>query len=376
MDFSLTTLFVVPVGNTLPTTGSTQNLTPGQFGIFLNTYAAATAGNIPNAPYIYLAQGRLFQIPGTATKKSDKISTSRIKDWYVVTGQPQSVLQITDIGNFTVPCGIEITLTFRLFSSYISTGYFNGLTRSITVPTPCCACGSSPCTDVDNQALIDSIVAAAQLDQLLTKFLTFVRVGVGSAAVLQVSANPLTVYGVPCDVAAFPFEFDRIDFYSFVYAGPETTQDFITSPNACNTVASVTILQRSSYAKGSVAEVLQMEKDYSSYQTPDKSLFRAGGLGVGYNGTFEDFTTAGTTYDMLYLRYYVYDDRKAYDPVLAEDAADIIMIPQSLTAGISTVLTAYLGAPTTESGTQLTTTTSTSTSTSSTTSTTTTGQEP
>ncbi len=39
MDFSLTTLFVVPSSqSTLPTTGSTQNLTAGQFGIFDNAY--------------------------------------------------------------------------------------------------------------------------------------------------------------------------------------------------------------------------------------------------------------------------------------------------------------------------------------------------
>jgi hypothetical protein len=55
-DFSLTTLFVVPVGNTLPSSGSTQNLTAGQFGIYTNAYAVATTGNIGAAPYFYLAQ--------------------------------------------------------------------------------------------------------------------------------------------------------------------------------------------------------------------------------------------------------------------------------------------------------------------------------
>ena len=39
-DFSLTTLFVVPVGQTaLPSSGSTQDLTPGQVGLFDNQYA-------------------------------------------------------------------------------------------------------------------------------------------------------------------------------------------------------------------------------------------------------------------------------------------------------------------------------------------------
>jgi hypothetical protein len=53
MDFSLTTLFVVPSSqSTLPTTGSTQNLTAGQFGIFDNAYATTATGTIATKPYI------------------------------------------------------------------------------------------------------------------------------------------------------------------------------------------------------------------------------------------------------------------------------------------------------------------------------------
>ena len=58
-DFSLTTLFVVPVGNTLPSSGSTQDLTAGQVGIFTSDYTVATAGNIASYPYFYIAQGRV-----------------------------------------------------------------------------------------------------------------------------------------------------------------------------------------------------------------------------------------------------------------------------------------------------------------------------
>ena len=43
-DFSLTTLFVVPVGQTaLPSSGSTQDLAAGQVGIFRSDYTLATA---------------------------------------------------------------------------------------------------------------------------------------------------------------------------------------------------------------------------------------------------------------------------------------------------------------------------------------------
>ena len=74
-DFSLTTLFVVPVGNTLPSSGSTQNLTAGQFGIFRSDYSVATTGNITGKPYFYLAQGRTnTYLQGS--KRSDKISST------------------------------------------------------------------------------------------------------------------------------------------------------------------------------------------------------------------------------------------------------------------------------------------------------------
>ena len=56
-DFSLTNLFVVSKSNTLPTTGSTNNLTssPAQFGIFLPDNTPATVATVGNAKYIYLA---------------------------------------------------------------------------------------------------------------------------------------------------------------------------------------------------------------------------------------------------------------------------------------------------------------------------------
>ena len=71
-DFSLTTLFVVPVGQTtFPSSGSTQDLTAGQVGIFSNAYAATnTPGNFP---YFYVAQGRTnTYLQGS--KRSEKIA--------------------------------------------------------------------------------------------------------------------------------------------------------------------------------------------------------------------------------------------------------------------------------------------------------------
>lgn len=72
-DFSLTTVFVAPVAQTaLPSSGSTQNLTAGQIGLFRNDYSIANSGNIAAAPYFYIAQGRANTYL-LGSKRSDKI---------------------------------------------------------------------------------------------------------------------------------------------------------------------------------------------------------------------------------------------------------------------------------------------------------------
>ena len=219
-DFSLTTLFVVPVGQTaLPSSGSTQDLTAGTVGFFKSDYLLANAGNIAASPYFYVAQGRTnTYLQGS--KRSDKIKgcpsgsgcNSNVTEWYKTTGCPTPANQITDVDNFTVQCGEIVTLTLRAHSSYIDTLYFNGFTRSVTVNAPCCECGGDVCTDVDTNALINSNIV--KLEQQapgnnpdnvsFNSFFTFENVG---GTILRIHGKPLTQYGQPCDVAAFPFEY-------------------------------------------------------------------------------------------------------------------------------------------------------------------------
>ena len=387
-DFSLTTLFVVPVGQTtVPSSGSTQNLTAGQVGIFLNDYSAATAGNIAAAPYFYIAQGRQnTYLQGS--KRSDKIKgcpagsgcNSNVTEWYKVVGCPTAANQITNVGGWNAKCGDILTLTLRLHSSYIDTLYFNGLTRSVTVQAPCCDCGGDPCDTVDVPALIDQFIAklTAQAPGInpdnisLNQFLTFARVGNTSTAVLQITGKPLTVYGQPCDVAAFPFEYDRMYFRTFVYSGPATTADFIVADN-CNIVATPVITQRSSYPSGQSAEIAQLEKNFYSYQAGYlKHLYRM----AGYNENFESYVSAGVTYDTYYIKFNAYDrSQYQWGDYIHEDSQVIIAAPNATTSGIAaaieTILEAALGTVN-DSNTCITTTTTSSTSSTSTTTTTTT----
>ncbi len=355
-DFSLTTLFVVPVGNTLPSSGSTQNLTAGQVGFFRSDYTVATAGNIAASPYFYVAQGRVnTYLQGS--KRSDKIAgslssggnaKSNVTEWYKATGCPTSANQVTEVGGWTVKCGDVVTLTLRGHSSYVDTLYFNGFTRSVTVQAPCCDCGGDPCTDVDVPALIDQfIIKLTQQapgdnpDNIsFNTFYQFQRVGNDANAKLVISGKPLTKYGQPCDVAAFPWEYDRFYFRTFVYSGPATTADFIVA-DRCNFVAEPVIVQRSSYPSGTSAEIQQLEKNFYSYQAGYlKHLYRM----VGYNENFESWVTDGTTYDTYYIKFNEYD-KSAYQwgDYIMEDSTVILAIPNGATAAIEAILVAALG---------------------------------
>ena len=354
-DFSLTTLFVVPVGNTLPSSGSTQNLTAGQVGIFLNDYSVATAGNIAAAPYFYVAQGRVnTYLQGS--KRSDKISgcpggsscKSNVTEWYKSLGCPTPVNQVTDVVDFTVKCGEIVTLTLRGFSSYLNTLYFIGFTRSVTVNAPCCDCGGDPCTDVDVPALIDDLIYHLELDApgnnpdniTLNQFYQFQRIGNDSSALLRITGKPLTAYGQPCDVAAFPFEYDRFYFRTFIFSGPATTADFIVD-DPCNRVAQPVITQRSNYPAGTSAEVQQLEKNFYSYQAGYlKHLYRMN----GYNENFESWVTDGTIYDLYYIKFNEYD-KSAYQwgDYIMEDSTVIIAVPNNQTTAIEAILEAGLG---------------------------------
>jgi len=357
MDFSLTTLFVVPdTVTTLPTatTVNTQSLGAGAFGIFKNDYNADTAANIALAPYFYLAQGRQnTYLQGS--KRSDKIKgcltagcNTNVTEFYKVNGCGNSVTQITEVGNWTVQCGDVVTLTIRAHSSYLDTLYFNGFTRSVTVQAPCCACQGDPCVNVPISALIDKFIAKLREqapgnnpDNIsLNQFFTFENIG---GTILRITGKPLTKYGQPCDVAAFPYEYDRMWFRTFIYEGPATTVDFIVADN-CNLVANANITQRASYPVGTADEIKQLEKNYYSYQAGYlKHLYRMN----GYNQNFESYVTDGAVYTTYYMKYNEFNKAEYnWGDYIPEDEMSIIAVNVANTGMISALdafFTAALG---------------------------------
>jgi hypothetical protein len=349
MSYSLTTFFVVPVGNTLPTTGSTENLTDKQVGVFKDdARTVATVGNISTAEFIQIAEGR----PSTlyvGTKVSDKIKSTKVKKKWKIFGQGTASVQITEMSNFSGKCDEDLTVSFRLHSSYADTISFNGITQNVTVKLPCCDCGADPCETIDNETIIDLILAKiAQIDAQLgvdpagiriTTFLSFNKTGTGDDAVLVVSGKPLTVYGNPCDLAAFPFEYDRMWFRAFAHTGPDTTVDFLAF-DRCDSVADIVVTQRASFPIGTSDEVEQNEIDYNSYQQIHKHLFRQ----PGYNQYFSSNVTAGTVYDYYWIQFdeLVQDD--SWTANQKQDERVGIAVPTGTqSATLNTLLVTYFG---------------------------------
>lgn len=368
MDFSITTVFVVPSGNTLPTTGSTQDLTAGQFGVFDNAYVPATSGTVATKPYIYLAQGRSIAVPGLGSKRSDKIFTKNIRQWYKVTAEAQIPTEILEFSNFSAKCEEDLTLTLRLMSSYINVGFYNGLTESAWVKAPCCDCGGDPCIDVDAagiQSIVDQFAAKFNASPLLSRFITAMRIGTGASSILRIYGKVLDKYGNACEPNSFSQEYDRLSFWGYAHKGPATSQDLEVA-DACDTFATITYVQRAQYGRGSSDEIAQLEHNFYSYQTTYKHIFNQ----TGFNGAYESYVTAGTYYDTYYLKF------KEEDNISFEDASDqdetvIIAVPTGTGTALEAILVAFAGAVTDYSATDRTTTTTTSTTSTTTTSTTT-----
>lgn len=338
-DFSLTTLFVVPTAQTaLPTTGSTQDLTPGQIGVFDNSYAPLTTVTTAS-PYFYIAQGRANKLL-QGSKRSDKIQGrgQNVTEWYKIVGSGVSLNQITEVSAVNVRCGEDVTLTIRGFSSYLDILYMSGFTRSVTVTAPCCDCGVDPCTTVDAQALIDQLIV--RLNQItlsivpenisLSKFYTFARTGTGITSKLVITGKALTKYGNSCNLQAFPYEYDKLRFNVFMNKGAETSADFLNS-DACRKIATITTTQESTYPRGMSGEIELLEKQYYSYQAGFlKNLFRE----VGYNQNFESYVASGTIYDTYYIKFNEYD-RAAWNwsDTVSQDSMVIIAVPTGATFG-------------------------------------------
>lgn len=364
MDYSFPTLFVLGSSNTLPTTGSTANLTAGQFGVFKPDYTPATAATVAAQPYILLAQGRQQNYPGVGTKRSDKIYLNNVTEWYKVTASSTVHPHIVTFSDFdNTVCGQDVTVSLRLKAFYIDTGYYNGKTQSYTLTTPCCNCGDDPCATLSDAAivsLIDDFIdkindtnlngnnplgPGSKNQNSISTWVTATRGGTSGARTLIITGNTLPAEPTTYDPTVFQYQFDRLYFWGYAYKGPATSQDYNVW-DTCDPFATVTVTQVATYVKGDSKQAKQLEKNYWSNNTAQ--IAKRIWSNVNFNQAFTSEVVDGTYYDMYYLKF-TNPRKMPWVASVAQDEAVMILNPTGQNAGTITVLTNFLGTPIDES---------------------------
>jgi len=342
MDFSLTTIFVKPVGVALATSGASSALTAGQIGIYNKGLQSVASGS---STEFVIAQGRHpNEVPQT-TKKSDLIRRSAIiryrKNAAITTAQQK---QIT-VSGFTAKCGEEVSLTIRAFSKYLNVGYSNGLTKTFLVHTPCCECGDDPCEEVDKELLIDEFVAQINASQL-GEFVLAEKDEVLDENedpidyVLVLTGKELQQDPIAASLNNFVYDgYDVVDFYVYATKEPETTVDNYVDKR-CDEFATVETTQKIVLPMGSYAEVRQLEKRYYSYQT---GILKTVNCDPDANPVYASNAVPGTFYDEYIITF-----RSPQGSLRWEDNYDIdetvrIFVAVSESSAFATALNAIVG---------------------------------
>lgn len=254
MDFSLTTLFVLPSGNLAPDNFKRENLQPAQFGIFNSRYKAVTnATDAAKSPYIQFGQGRIEKVMGLGSKYSDKVSPRSLIEWYKVTGSKENKDQITYVGfdgvdltkTLKASCDQQYSVTVNAFSEYINTAFANGLTRSVTVTTPCCADCGNDCETTDPVWLAKELARKINEESFLSKYVVATPIFSCTPTLAEVRVPTvsydvsLTNGGTAGDLAALQAQYPNVIITVKSRVGIITTYTFTQLTSAIAPVAAV-----------------------------------------------------------------------------------------------------------------------------------------
>lgn len=369
MDFSIPLVLILPDNSTTASTGTSATLTPGQVGVYNQAGAALTSGTAAAARYIFLAQG---QPNNEISLKSDKIFKERIIEMTKIVAEDTAATEVWQSSTFTVHCGEQINLSFRLFSNYINTSYYNGMTATVWASAPCCDCDADPCAVIsadDTQALVDELVT--KINSPKSKWFNFisaVRFGSGAGSRIQIGAKAITQAGNSCDLRANPYEYDAVRFQNlWAYKNEPTLQDNqLYEPQDCDVVATFAKTQKATYERGSWQQVQQIEKENISYRRANLNTLYSN---PNYNGWFNSEVLVGTYYDEYLIKFYA-NEVQTHASYVRQDETLRIFIPTGDGATLETIIETFAGQSFREVGsTNVSTTSSTSSSTTSTTTT-------
>jgi hypothetical protein len=285
-NYAMTTLFVVPTGNTLPTgSARTFDLNPvlAQFGVFDAAGVAATTGTLGTSKSMLLAQGRLEDVDSDGnrlgTKKAGPIFKEKVKNFYKVTASATSQEQVITINNFAqIHPDETISLSVRLRSRFIDSSFAQaiGLLKSITYNTPCGECGDAPCTELTPEQIedmVDFFVGQGNAHSQLSQFVTFSKTGSGATAALVLTAKPVPQLKPNSPwMYTNSFELDKVSMNAYFYTGVPVTSDMLVH-DRCKNIADVATTQKPIFPRGLKEQIRAEEIRFNSYQNVNKTMF-------------------------------------------------------------------------------------------------------
>ncbi len=344
MDFSLTSVFVNPVGQALATTGSTQNLTAGQMAFFKKGGVIATTSD--TTANVQLVQGRNAGEYTDLSKKSDFFGKGNIIEYKKIVAVTSNQQQVLTINDFNINCDDQIALTIKAFSRYLGVGYPNGRTMTFISNAPCCDCDDLPCATVDGaayEAIVDDLIAKVNASMLF-EFMVATKTGsTTTSAIVLTGKAPAAQTQSAVNPYNYDFHFDMVRFAAFVGKQAPTNAELLDMAS-CTPTAVVTRTQEASYLHGSGKEVLAIERDHYSYQTPGfKDIF----FNNDYNVAWSPNAVATSNYNEYRIRFRPLAPQSPFvEGVSIDETIRVFIVTGSSQAtAFETLMAAIVGTP-------------------------------
>ena len=341
MNYQLTNVFVSPVSNSLPTTGTTANLTANQLGVYLPNLTPATSGNAAAAEYLRIVQQRPNSDLNLPTIKSDAIADNKVIKKYKVVGSTGQV-QVGQLTDFDVKCDEDLTVTLRVWEDDTLMSFADGLTKTFVKRTPCCECDGDPCASIepsDLEDLIKEIADDINADPLLNTLLVASTTGSG-ASIILVLTGLAQVEQQSADLTVNNYRPNAVSFKAWAHRNAHTTQDIIKYWG-CDAIGTYTETQSIEYPKGTSDQVKLIEYKHFSYTIPK---FKERFSDVNYNGIFHSNVADATLYDTFVIEFNHMESPNTWSVAVNQDSAVVVFVPQAQTSAFEAILTAKYGA--------------------------------
>lgn len=336
MDYSLTTVYVLPSDSVIMTAGGSEDLIAGQLGAYIDGFKTAIAPGTTFTKPFQLAQGRYPQDAITlGSKKSGQFTPMSITEMYslepFVSQNNSTVIEMTNFAN--LKCDEFYSFSLKASSFFTNIMYAGGKMDSVSAQTPCCDCGQDPCATLTDAQILEFLTELVELanskwNQLVTVVLTGTTV---ADFKITITTLPLESYNTEC--VLFPNQMnDEMLIYPYFIKGPDSSQTPVGLVNRCDDGVELNVKERFKYSIGTADSVRAMEANYFTYQHWMKSKISQGS--PEWRQHFTSFVEDGEDYQTFVLKGKNLSSNETWAGYVHTDQIAIVCIPVSNAAAL------------------------------------------